>query len=40
MLERVRIIEALSAYRVYLQKQGKTAKAAAVAHCILIVKRL
>lgn len=33
-------IEALTAYKLRLKEQGKTAKAAAVQHCIDIVRRL
>ena len=40
MIERDKVIEALAAYRQRLQQQGKTARAAAVAHCIAIIKRL
>jgi len=34
------VIEALAAYRQRLKQQGHPAKAAAVEHCIAIVKRL
>jgi hypothetical protein len=40
MVERAKVIEALTAYKARLAQQGKTARAAAVAHCIAIVRRL
>jgi hypothetical protein len=40
MIEAAQVVTALAAYRQRLVDQGYTAKAAAVAHCINIVKRL
>ncbi|WP_342620854.1 hypothetical protein [Rhodoferax sp. GW822-FHT02A01] len=40
MIDSVALIEALQAYRKRLLAAGHTLKAAAVAHCISIVKRM
>ena len=40
VIELASVIAALSAYRSQLKAQGKLIKAAAVGHCIVIVRRL
>lgn len=40
MIELAAVISALNAYRIRLKEQGKTAKAAAVEHCIALIRRL
>lgn len=40
MVEVEKLIEALNAYRVMLVQRGQPLKAAAVAHCIQIVRRV
>lgn len=40
MVEVEKLIEALNAYRVYLVQRSQPLKAAAVAHCIKIVRRV
>lgn len=40
MIDASQLLEALNAYRIRLKEQGHPAKAAAVEHCINIVKRL
>ncbi|MDP2254986.1 MAG: hypothetical protein Q8K05_02830 [Polaromonas sp.] len=40
MIDKLKIIEALSAYRLRLKEQGRLVKAATVEHCIAIIRRL
>lgn len=40
MIEKLNIIEAMGAYRDRLKEQGRMVKAAAVEHCIAIIRRL
>lgn len=40
MTDKLKIIEALSAYRTRLKEQGRMVKAATVEHCLAIIRRL
>lgn len=40
MIEIEKVVEVLAAYRKYLQRRGQLAKAAAVTHCIALVRQL